>query len=144
MGSMIERVCAAGYKATGPRKRVLGVLGAAAEPLTAAQVAERAGVSVASTYRALALLVELGVVSETVEPGDAPAADLRSHHYALCTAQGHHHHFVCRSCHATIEVQSEALERAMADMERELGLRVERHEVMLSGTCSLCREGLRA
>ena len=144
MGSMIERVCAAGYKATGPRKRVLAVLDAATEPLTAAQVAERAGTSVASTYRALALLVELSVVSETVEPGDTLDADPRSHHYALCTSLGHHHHFVCRSCHATIEVESEALERAMTDMERDLGLRVERHEVMLSGTCSLCREGPRS
>jgi Fur family ferric uptake transcriptional regulator len=108
--------------------------------MTAARVAEQAGVSVASTYRALALLVELGVVSETDEPGEA-TADPRSHHYALCTARGHHHHFVCRSCHTTIEVESEALERAVVDMERELGLRVERHDVALSGTCARCSEG---
>lgn len=140
---MIERVCAAGYKATGPRKRVLAALGAARDPLTAAQIAERAGTSVASTYRALSLLAELGVVSETAEGDDGGAADPRSRRYLLCTAEGHHHHFVCRSCHATIEVASEALERAVAGMERDLGLRVERHEVTLSGTCARCREEAR-
>lgn len=141
---MIERVCAAGYKATGPRKRILAALSTAREPLTAAQIAECAGTSVASTYRALSLLSELGVVSETAEANNGGAADPRSRRYLLCTAKGHHHHFVCRSCHATIEVASEALERAVAGMERDLGLRVERHEVTLSGTCARCREEARS
>ena len=136
MGNPLED---AGYRLTEPRRRVLDALGAAGGPLTAQDVAERAGASVASTYRVLALLVELGLVSETPDGGVAlPGCEARGRHYALCTAHEHHHHFFCRSCHATLEVASDALERALIELERTTGLRVEQHDVMLRGQCSAC------
>ena len=61
----------AGYRLTEPRRRVLDALREAPGPLTAQDVAERASASVASTYRVLALLVELGLVSETPDNGAA-------------------------------------------------------------------------
>ena len=129
----------AGYRLTEPRRRVLDALRTAAGPLTAQDVAERAGASVASTYRVLALLVELGLVSETPDDGVAlPGCEARGRHYALCTAHEHHHHFFCRSCHATLEVASDALERALVELERTTGLRVEQHDVMLRGQCPAC------
>ena len=147
---MVERLTETGHKLTAPRRRVLEALGAAGEPLAAQEVAERAGTTVASTYRTLALLAELGIVSEVEEHGGA-APDVstgsgewhnegqwRTRRYALCTLHGHHHHFVCRACHATLDVQSEALERALAELERRAGLDIERHEVLLSGRCPRC------
>lgn len=129
----------AGYRLTEPRRRVLDALRTAGGPLTAQDVAERAGASVASTYRVLALLVELGLVSETPDGGVAlPGCEARGRHYALCTAHEHHHHFFCRSCHATLEVASDALERALVELERTTGLRVEQHDVMLRGQCPAC------
>lgn len=129
----------AGYKLTEPRRRVLDALRTAAGPLTAQDVAERAGASVASTYRVLALLVGLGLVSETPDDGVAlPGCEARGRHYALCTAHEHHHHFFCRSCHATLEVASDALERALAELERAVGFRMEWHDVMLRGQCPAC------
>jgi Fur family ferric uptake transcriptional regulator len=142
---VIEQLTTAGYKVTGPRKRVLKALRAAAAPQTAQEVADAAGTSVASTYRVLALLVELGAVSEVddcCEPGCCP--DNRARRYALCSAQGHHHHFVCRSCHATLEVTCEELERAVKEIERTTGLRVEQHDVTLRGQCLRCQEEERA
>ena len=59
MGNPLED---AGYRLTEPRRRVLDALREAPGPLTAQDVAERASASVASTYRVLALLVELGLV----------------------------------------------------------------------------------
>lgn len=129
----------AGYKLTEPRRRVLDALRTAAGPLTAQDVAERAGASVASTYRVLALLVGLGLVSETPDDGVAlPGCEARGRHYALCTAHEHHHHFFCRSCHATLEVASDALERALAELEQAVGFRMEWHDVMLRGQCPAC------
>lgn len=129
----------AGYRLTEPRRRVLDALRTAEGPLTAQDVAERAGASVASTYRVLALLVGLGLVSETPDEGvTLPGCETRGRHYALCTAHEHHHHFFCRSCHATLEVASDALERALVELERTTGLRVEQHDVMLRGQCPAC------
>jgi Fur family ferric uptake transcriptional regulator len=138
---MLERLSAAGYKVTGPRRRVLAALHEARQPCTAQEVAELAGTTPASTYRALALLVALGVVSEVADgPAEAGCgAESRCRRYALCSADGHHHHFVCRSCHATLEVTSEALERALAELERSTGLHVEEHDVMLRGQCLQCQ-----
>ena len=139
---MIERLAETRHKLTAPRRRVLEALREAGEPLAAREVAVRAGTTVASTYRTLALLAQLGLVSEVEEHGGAAmvAGEGRTRRYALCTLHDHHHHFVCHACHATLDVQSEALERALADLERRAGLEIERHEVLLSGRCSRCRE----
>ena len=145
---MLERLSLSGYKITEPRRRVLGALRAARAPLTAQDIAARAGVSVASTYRALMLLVELGIVSELADmteydthSSDAESANAaRGKRYTLCATAEHHHHFTCRSCHATLEVKCEALEHALADVEAATGALIERHDVTLRGLCGACRD----
>ena len=144
----LDRLSHAGYKITEPRRRVLSALREADAPLTAQEVAARAGSSVASTYRALTLLVQLGLVSELVDSlsereghaiGVDNAGEARGKRYALCASQEHHHHFTCRSCHATLEVTCDALERALEELEAATGALIERHEVTLRGLCGACR-----
>lgn len=136
-----ERLAGAGYKMTEPRRRVLAALEEANEPWTAQEVAERAETSVASTYRVLALLVELGVVSEVLEgAGQTGCEDGRCRRYRLCSMAQHHHHFVCRTCHTTLDVICDALEEALDEVARRTGLRVEAHDVMLRGQCARCQE----
>lgn len=148
--TMLDRLTQAGYKLTTPRRRILDALCDAEGPLTALEVAARSGVSVASTYRVLTLLAELGAVSEIDDPGAERAAgsgpdesgaeaDARGRRYAMCTATGHHHHFTCRSCHATLDIASVALETAMAEIEQTTGVRIERHDVTLGGLCARCQ-----
>ncbi len=151
--TILDRLSEAGYKLTAPRRHILDVLRASETPLTALEVAARSGVSVASTYRALALLTELGVVSETgdmcAERGahgsqgssgeSASEVDARGRRYALCTSTGHHHHFTCRSCHATLDVSSPALEQALSEIEQTTGARIERHDITLGGLCATCQ-----
>ena len=148
--TIFERLSAAGYKLTAPRRRILDVLRASEAPLTALEVAARSGVSVASTYRALALLADLGAVSETSDPSAERAAtgepgeiaaegDARGRRYAICTATGHHHHFTCRACHATLDVASPTLETALAEIEQATGVRIERHDIALGGLCATCQ-----
>jgi Fur family transcriptional regulator, ferric uptake regulator len=141
---MLERLQGAGYKLTTPRRLVLGALRAAEEPLTAPAVAERAGTSLASTYRVLGLLAELGLVSEVEEEGGATEElqpDARSRRYALCSLSEHHHHFVCRSCHATLDLASDGLERALEELAGRAGVRLEGHEITLRGQCGRCAIG---
>jgi Fe2+ or Zn2+ uptake regulation protein len=155
--TLTDTLAQAGYKLTAPRRRILDALRASATPLTALEVAARSGVSVASTYRALALLTALGVISETDEPpaersGGAIAgaqsgpgaaasaeADARGRRYAICTATGHHHHFTCRACHATLDVACSTLETALTEIEQSTGVRIERHDVTLGGLCPTCQ-----
>ena len=137
---MLDRLGEAGYKVTEPRRRVLDLLRAAKRPLTAQEAAERAGTSVASTYRVLALLVQLGAVSEVTDGAATPEDEARGKRYVLCSAIGHHHHFVCRSCHASFELACEPLERALAELEQTTGLAVEHHQFMLQGQCASCRD----
>lgn len=156
--TIFERLSAAGYKLTAPRRRILDALRATETPLTALEVAARSGVSVASTYRALALLADLGAVSETSDPcaeraagavaaspGELAAeAEARGRRYAICTATGHHHHFTCRACHATLDVSSAALETALAEIEQAAGVRIERHDIALGGLCAACQRAAEA
>lgn len=145
--TIFDSLSEAGYKLTTPRRRILEALRAADAPLTALEVAARAGVSVASTYRALALLAELGAVSEITDPcaeragfGESAAeAEARGRRYAICATAGHHHHFTCRSCHATLDVASSALEQALAEIERTTGAHIERHQITLGGLCAGCQ-----
>lgn len=143
---MQDRLTEAGYKLTTPRRRVVDALYAAREPRTAQEVAETAGTSVASTYRVLALLVSLGLageVEDAVEPGanaiPGNCGEARVRRYALCTAAGHHHHFVCRACHGVVEVESDALEEALAATAARTGLHIEQHDVTLRGVCNRCQ-----
>jgi Fur family ferric uptake transcriptional regulator len=144
-GAMDDRVRGAGYKLTRPRRDVLAALRAGAGPLTAQEVAARAGTSLASTYRVLALLASLGMVCETADDEGGGGAEPRGRRYSLCSASGHHHHFVCRSCHTALDVASDtmerALERAATELERASGLRIETHELTLRGECAACRGG---
>lgn len=145
--TIFDRLTQAGYKLTTPRRRILDALRTADIPLTALEVAARSGVSVASTYRALALLAELGVVSEITDPcaeragaGESAAeAEARGRRYAICATTGHHHHFTCRACHSTQDVASAALEQALAEIERATGAHIERHQITLGGLCSGCQ-----
>jgi Fur family ferric uptake transcriptional regulator len=140
---MLDRLSDAGFRLTAPRRRVLAALREASAPATAHALAARARTSLASTYRTLALLVNLGLAGEVAESGapDQMGADTHSRRYTLCSSAGHHHHFVCRSCHTTVEVASEPLERALADLAAHHGLRIEEHEITLRGRCARCGDG---
>lgn len=163
--TLTDTLAQAGYKLTTPRRRILDVLRESATPLTALEVAARSGVSVASTYRALALLTTLGAISETLDPcaerasgppathpgatggtSDSAVADAeaRSRRYAICTATGHHHHFTCRVCHATLDVACATLETALAEIEQATGVRIERHDITLGGLCPACQRAASA
>lgn len=148
--TIFDRLSQAGYKLTTPRRRILDALRVADTPLTALEVAARSGVSVASTYRALALLAELGAVSEITDPcaeragiggpGESEAeAEARGRRYAICATVGHHHHFTCRACHSTLDIASSALEQALAEIERTTGAHIERHQITLGGLCAGCQ-----
>ena len=96
-------------------------------------VATGSGSGVASVYRALALLSELGVLQRVPVAGG-------SARYELVGPGGdHHHHLVCDDCGATTPFEDEGLERAIGRLSRRTAYSVQAHDVTLHGTCPDCQ-----
>ncbi|QIK76018.1 Fur family transcriptional regulator [Nocardioides piscis] len=88
-------------------------------------------VGLATVYRTLNALVESGEVDMLrTEDGEAI--------YRRCSA-AHHHHLVCRSCGATVEVEGPAVERWTQAIADEHGFADVSHTLEIFGTCSSCR-----
>jgi Fur family ferric uptake transcriptional regulator len=59
--------------------------------------------------------------------------------YRLCAGEEHHHHLVCRSCGATVEVSGPAVEAWAAAVAAEHGYTDVSHTLEVFGTCRTCR-----
>ena len=88
-------------------------------------------VGLATVYRTLNALVESAEV-DLLRTEDGEAI------YRRCS-QSHHHHLVCRSCGATVEVDGPAVERWTQSIAAEHGYAEVSHTLEIFGTCSTCR-----
>jgi Fur family ferric uptake transcriptional regulator len=89
-------------------------------------------VGLASVYRALELLQELGLV-QRLDTGEGPSR------YERVTPGGdHHHHAVCLSCGGLTAFEDPRLEQAIESLGRRLDHRVSGHDVVIRGLCPAC------
>ena len=91
-------------------------------------------VGVASVYRALDELLELGLV-QRVDVGDGVAR------FERAADEDHHHHVVCDDCGKVEPFADPSLERAIAAASGRLGYEGATHELVLHGACGDCRPG---
>ena len=122
----------------GARRVVVEFLGGQNCCLSAEQVYEgvrTAGtrVGIASVYRALEGLGELGLV-QRVDLGDGVSRFERAD-----PGGDHHHHLVCDGCGRIEPFENPALEAAIVEVAGGRGYDVAAHEVVLRGTCEDCR-----
>lgn len=88
-------------------------------------------VGLATVYRTLQRLQESGEVDMLrLEDGEAV--------WRRCS-ETHHHHLVCRSCGATVEVEGPTVERWTDSIAAEHGFADISHTLELFGTCPACR-----
>ncbi len=125
----------AGYRLTAPRLAVADLIATHDGHFTASELAaaardRRLGISRATLFRALDLLIELGVVERL----DLPSGE---HAYVPC-APAHHHHVVCSRCGRTAEVDDAGLSGAVREIERQSGFRIDTHRLELFGLCRHC------
>lgn len=121
-----ERLRAAGYRLTKPRRAVLSYLQRQREPKTAAEIYRGMGrrtIDLASVYRTVELLERLGLLERELQGKRAS--------FALTTST-HHHHIVCRSCD-----RRDCLPCDLT-VPPARGYRAVQHHLTLSGVCSSC------
>ncbi len=87
-------------------------------------------VGLATVYRTLQLYADQGDV-DVLRREDGEAI------YRRCS-ETHHHHLVCRSCGATVEVEGPAVERWTTAMAAEHGFTDVSHTLEIFGTCATC------
>ena len=85
------------------------------------------GLGIATVYRTLKALTEEGWLDPVELPGEPQRYEI--------AGKGHHHHFRCRTCDRVFEIEG-----CLTNLKRLVpqGFRIDRHEVVLYGTCNTC------
>ena len=92
------------------------------------------GIGLTTVYRTLQTLADAEEIDVMRPPGG-------EHLYRRCS-DTHHHHLVCRSCGATVEVEGPAVESWTSKVAAEHGYSDVSHTLELFGTCSACARSL--
>lgn len=134
-----ETLCARqGLRLTALRRRVLELVWQSHKPLGAydilAVLSEQDGRRAAppTVYRALDFLLEHGLVHRIASLNAFVGCDHPAHAH-----QGQF--FICRQCHAAIELERSAISDSILDSARGLGFRVEGQTVEVVGLCARCQ-----
>lgn len=121
---------------TWQRERVREALGEA-EGFVSAQALHQllrdadTGIGLATVYRALAGLTNSGDADSLQSP-DGEAL------YRACASTGHHHHLICRSCGAAVEIEATGVEKWARDTAAQNGFTEAEHVIDIFGFCAEC------
>ena len=88
------------------------------------------GVGLSTVYRALQTLADAGEI-------DSLRTESGENIYRRCSAT-HHHHLVCRSCGATVEVEGPTVEKWTRSVAAAHGYSDVSHTLEIFGTCGSC------
>lgn len=125
-------------KITSRRKAVIGLFIDRGVRMGAYDVYERlkrtlSTIGLPTVYRILAELTKAGILVESV-------SDDRQLRYSLCAYPNkHHHHFTCRKCRKTEEVDYCNFKSVSRFIEQKLNAKVEAHQLHIEGVCSQCK-----
>ena len=128
---------ATGHRITPQRQLVLEVVETSRGHMDAEAIHERArakdpAISLATVYRTLAVLKEMGLIEQRYV-----ARDHAREHYEPVGAP-EHYHFTCLGCHKVVEFQSARVGQMRAELQRELGLEISHACACLEGYCVEC------
>jgi Fur family ferric uptake transcriptional regulator len=126
----------AGHRSGGARRAVVGLLAGqdcclSAHDIHARLRATERTVGIASVYRALDALAQLGLVRRIDVDGTAC--------YEPADPSGeHHHHAICERCGKLDAFEDPQLEALIDALGARLGYDVGGHDVVLRGACPAC------
>ena len=136
MDSFREYVKSKGLRYTTERDAILrGALGIKGhfdlEGLLAASRKHSEGVSTASVYRTIPLLLECGIIKPVETTG-------KQSRYELSVGREHHDHMLCTGCGRVIEFYSPRLERLQDELCAERAFTGTAHTLEIRGHCKRC------
>lgn len=125
-----------GMRLTPQRRIILEVLDHSETHLDAEGVYRQAracdpNISLATVYRTLAALRELGLVHQRHLTPDGQRG-----YYE--TADQQHYHFTCTSCGRVIEFDTPLMHQMQKELADEMGVRVVQARLYLEGYCAVC------
>lgn len=131
-----------GYKYTTQRKAVLDIITASAGAhLTAEDIYsivkdENLGIGIATVYRTLQVLEEIGAIRKDYLDTGVVRYEINQHH------GGHsHHHMVCIECRTILEAKEDLMETLEVLIEANYGFQVVDHSIKFLGYCKKCSKG---
>jgi Fur family ferric uptake transcriptional regulator len=135
----------AGFRLTLPRQAILNVFTKNPKHLSAEEIflsvhKKYPGIGLATVYRTLDLLTQMGLILK-FDFGD------RRSRYELAseTKKGHHHHMVCSRCGRIIdysdfmEEEIEFIKRLEAELSKKHKFKINSHQIHFYGLCEKCQ-----
>jgi Fur family ferric uptake transcriptional regulator len=124
------------YKLTEPRKEIIRILNESNKPLSVQEIHQQFSdtkADLASVYRTVNLLCELGVITKL---------DFyeKLYRYELSDVFApHHHHLICKKCGSIENVFDQCLPQELEEKIRQnSGFKVESHVLEFYGVCRAC------
>lgn len=130
-----------GYKLTPQRRAIVDTIVInEGKHLTAEEIYDEVKkdcpeIGLATVYRTILLLEEIGVVSRL------HLNDGCSRYELVHSDEVHrHHHLICNVCNQVIEVKDDLLEEIEVKIEKEYGFKIVDHALKFYGVCHECQE----
>lgn len=137
----IDQLRAQDHRVTGARRAVIETLARHgghpnAVELSAEIEKRHPGIHLATVYRTLEVLTELGVVTH-VHMGHGAAA----YHLSSLVQEQEHLHARCRTCERVFDLPADMLDPIRTRLADESDFVLDPRHVALSGACRACHEG---
>lgn len=130
-----------GYKLTPQRRSIVDtIVDSEGKHLTAEEIYDEVKkkcpeIGLATVYRTILLLEEIGIVSRL------HLNDGCSRYELVHSDEKHrHHHLICNKCNSVIEVEDDLLDELEANIEDNYGFKIMDHSVKFFGICSECQK----
>lgn len=123
------------YRITKQRTAILEELASLSRYVTARDLHDRLekkkrGIGLATVYRALETLREVGAASAQPQPHGETA-------YLFCSPE-HHHHAVCTKCGTVEDVPCRSIGRFARALDNDLRFTLTQHRLEFFGVCARC------
>ncbi len=125
-----------GYRVTRPRLQVMEIIVSSETPLKPQDIYQlsldlESPPGIASIYRTLEMLDDLGLIQQIHQPGGC--------HAIWPAVEGHKHLLICSSCGQMRVIEgNEDIEDYINKIEEQTGYHVKDHWLQLFGTCQNC------
>jgi len=135
-----ERLRQQGYKFTPQRRAILDVVAEnVGKHLSTEEIYDLVKdccpeIGLATVYRTLLLLSEMGVLSKIDLDDGCVRYELNQH-----DDDHQHHHLICTKCGAVLEVVVDLLDALEAEIEQNYEFKITGHKVKFFGECKNCR-----